>query len=273
MVIFPNAKINAGLSVIRKRNDGFHDIESVFYPIGLCDALEYLPAGDELPENPALITYSGPFSVIGKDICIKLIEVLRKSFSFPVLRVNLHKNIPAGAGLGGGSSDAAFLLKSLNNNYAFGLNHGQLEELAGRIGSDCPFFINNKPCLVTGRGEILESIDLNLKGYYLVIVCPDIQVSTAEAYREVIPLLKSPGLRELVREKVDNWKYLIINQFEDPVFKKHPVLKKIKEELYCIGADYASMTGSGSAVYGLFSSEPDIKGEFNGCFIHREQLQ
>jgi 4-diphosphocytidyl-2-C-methyl-D-erythritol kinase len=270
MVIFPNAKINIGLSVIRKREDGFHDIESVFYPVGLCDALEYLPAGESLATNQDTISYSGRFPVTGKDICIKLVELLRESYSFPILRLHLHKNIPAGAGLGGGSSDAACLLKSLNNRFGFGLDQAQLGEYAGRIGSDCPFFINNMPRLVTGRGEKLQDIHLSLEGMFLVLVCPAINVSTADAYREVTPTHKSSSLQELVRESPDKWKDLIINQFEVPVFKKFPAIKKIKEKLYHMGAVYASMTGSGSAVYGLFRSEPEITGEFRDCFVHTE---
>jgi 4-diphosphocytidyl-2-C-methyl-D-erythritol kinase len=272
MVIFPNAKINIGLSVIRKRNDGFHDIESIFYPIGLCDSLEYLPAGKIPATDTASLTYSGPFPVTGKDICIKLTEMLRDLFSFPALRMHIHKNIPSGAGLGGGSSDAAFLLKSLNSLYSFELNQAQLEELAGRIGSDCPFFIRNNPCLVTGKGEFLQEIHLSLKGYYLMLVCPGIQVSTAEAYREVIPSGKSPNLPELAGEPVDIWKHLIINQFEDPVFRKYPLLAETKKELYDMGAIYVSMTGSGSAIYGLFRSEAEIPEHFSNYFIFTEWL-
>jgi 4-diphosphocytidyl-2-C-methyl-D-erythritol kinase len=272
MVIFPNAKINIGLSVINKRDDGFHDIESIFYPIGLCDSLEYLPAGDTPVIDTAPISYSGRFPVAGKDICIKLIEILRDLFSFPSLRMHLHKNIPSGAGLGGGSSDAAFLLKSLNSLYSFGLNQEQLEVLAGRIGSDCPFFIKNNPCLVTGKGELLQEINLSLKGYFMMIVYPGIQVSTAEAYREVIPSDKSPKLLELSREPVDQWKYLIINQFEDSVLRRYPSLAEIKKELYDMGAVYSSMTGSGSAIYGLFRSEANITRQFSDYFIFREWL-
>jgi 4-diphosphocytidyl-2-C-methyl-D-erythritol kinase len=272
MVIFPNAKINIGLSVIRKRDDGFHDIESIFYPVGLCEALEYLPADDKTTGNNDNITYSGRFPVEGKDICIKLVELLRESFSFPVLRLHLHKNIPAGAGLGGGSSDAAFLLKSLNSRFGFGLNPGQLEDVAARVGSDCPFFIWNKPCLVTGRGDRMEEIQLNLEGFFLVLICPLINVSTSEAYREVRPIQAASGLDKLVSRNVGMWKNLIINQFEDPVFKRYPRIKKIKEELYRMGAVYASMTGSGSAVYGLFRSEPELSGDLSDCFIHREWL-
>jgi len=272
MVIFPNAKINIGLSVIRKRPDGFHDIESIFYPVRLCDALEYLPASESGTDNHDTISYSGRPVVINKDICIKLIELLRESFSFPVLRLHLHKNIPAGAGLGGGSSDAAFLLNSLNGRFGFGLDQAQLRECAGRIGSDCPFFINNKSCLVTGRGEKLEDIQLSLEGLFLVLVCPGINVSTAEAYKEVTPTHQSPALRELVQENTYKWRDLIINQFEVPVFKKYPEIKKIEEKLYHLGAVYASMTGSGSSVYGIFRSEPEIHSEFNECFVYREQL-
>ena len=271
MIIFPNAKINLGLSVIRKRNDGFHDIESIFYPIGLCDVLEYIPV-ENIPENES-ISYSGPFAVKDKDICLKLTEMLRDSFSFPALRMHIHKNIPAGAGLGGGSADAAFLLKSLNGFYSFGLNQEQLEAWAARIGSDCPFFIKNNPCLVTGKGENLQDIQLNLKGYYILLIYPGIHASTADAYKEIIPSLKSADLQDMSRKPVDQWKYLIMNDFENPVFRKYPLLAGIKKELYSMGAVYASMTGSGSAIYGLFRSEIIIPQQFSNYFIFREWLK
>jgi len=272
MVIFPNAKINIGLSVIRKREDGFHDIESIFYPVGLNDALEYLPISGSTKGVSDKIAYSGRFPVKGKDICIKTIELLRESFSFPCLDLHLHKSIPPGSGLGGGSSDAAFLLNSLNNNYGFGLNREQLEEMAGRIGSDCPFFIRNKPCLVTGRGEKLEIIQLSLEGFYLVLVCPGIHLSTTDAYREVTPVQDSTDLPTVAYTSIEKWKELIINQFEGSVFRKYPRIKEIKIELYKLGAIYASMTGSGSAVYGLFRSKIEITDKFSDCFIHREWL-
>lgn len=272
MVIFPNSKINIGLSVIRKREDGFHDIESIFYPVGLCDALEYLPVSESDTANHDSISYSGSITVTGKDICIKLVELLRGSYHFPKLSLHLLKKIPAGAGLGGGSSDAAHLLKSLNMRFGFGLDQAKLEEIAGKVGSDCPFFIKNRPCLVTGRGDKLEELQLSLEGLFIVLIYPGINVSTAEAYREITPVQLSPGLRELVREPVDRWKDLILNQFEIPVFKKHPVIGEIREKLYRMGAIYASMTGSGSAVYGLFRSEPEIHSEFNECFVYRERL-
>lgn len=268
MVIFPNAKINIGLSVIRKRDDGFHDIESIFYPIGLCDALEYVPQKN-IEKNES-VSYSGPFPVEGSDICLKLTMMLREYFSFPALRMHIHKNIPSGAGLGGGSADAAFLLRSLNGKYTFGLNPEHLEAWATRVGSDCPFFIRNSPCLVTGKGDSLQDIDLSLKGYYFILVYPGIHASTAEAYKEIIPSNKPADLRDLAGKPIDQWKYLIVNQFENPVFRKYPLLAGIKEELYHLGAVYASMTGSGSALYGLFRSEIEIPTGFSNYFIFRE---
>ena len=271
MVIFPNAKINLGLSVLRKREDGFHDIESIFYPTGLCDILEFIPA-ENTSQNDS-ISYSGLFPVEGKDICLTLTEMLRNSFSFPVLRMHIHNNIPAGAGLGGGSADAAFLLKSLNEYFTFGLNPLQLEKWAARIGSDCPFFVRNHPCLVTGKGESLQDIELDLNGYYFLLVYPGIHMSTAEAYKDIIPSLKSADLRDGIRKPVDQWKYLITNHFEDPVFRKYPLLADIKKELYRMGAVYASMTGSGSALYGLFQSEIIIPQQFSSYFIFKEWLR
>lgn len=271
MVIFPNAKINLGLSVMRKRDDGFHDIESIFYPTGLCDALEYIP-GENMSQNDS-ISYSGLFPVEGKDICLKFTEMLRDSFSFPFLRIHIHKNIPSGAGLGGGSADAAFLLKSLNDFFSFGLNQEQLEKWAAGIGSDCPFFVRNHPCLVTGKGENLQEIKLNLKGYYFLLIYPGIHASTAEAYKEIIPSHKSAGLLDMTRKPVDQWKYVVTNHFENAVFRKYPLLADIKKELYSMGAVYASMTGSGSALYGLFQSEIKIPQQFSNYFIFSEWLK
>jgi 4-diphosphocytidyl-2-C-methyl-D-erythritol kinase len=271
MVIFPNAKINLGLSVIRKRHDGFHNIESILYPTGLCDALEYIPE-KKTAENDS-ISYSGPFPVEGKDICLKLTEMLRESFSIPSLRMHIHKKIPSGAGLGGGSADAAYLLTSLNEFFSFGLNQEQLEARAARIGSDCPFFIRNSPCLVTGKGEFLQNIELSLKGYYFMLIYPGIHARTAEAYKEIIPLLESFDLQDLVSQPADQWKYLILNHFEIPVFRKYPLLAEIKKELYNMGAVYASMTGSGSALYGLFHSETQIPKQFSNYYIYREWLK
>lgn len=271
MVIFPNAKINIGLSVIRKRSDGFHDIESIFYPVGLCDALEYIQA-EETQENDS-VSYSGPFPVESRDICLKLTEMLRDSFSIPALRMHIHKNIPPGAGLGGGSADAAFLLKSLNETYSLDLNPEQMEIWAARIGSDCPFFVRNTPCLVTGKGEYLREIQLSLKGYYFILVFPGILSSTAEAYREIIPSGKSADLVSAVRKPVDQWKNFIANQFEEPVFRRYPLLAEIKKELYNMGAVFASMSGSGSAIYAIFHSEVRIPSRFSNYTTYKEWLK
>lgn len=273
MILFPNAKINIGLSVIRKRSDGFHDIETIMYPIGLCDALEYIEEQEgTIPGNLTTIAYSGNVSITGQDICLKVIQMLEEMFPLPSVRMHLLKNIPVGAGLGGGSSDAAFLLKSLNEQFSFGLSNDQMEELAGRIGGDCPFFIRNKPCLVSGKGDQLRDIPLKLEGYWLLLVYPGIIISTREAYQEIIPENKSVNLHDLIQQPPGQWRNTIKNQFEDSVYRKYPLLAEIKKELYRMGAVYSSMSGSGSGMYGIFNSEVKIPEKFKSYFIYKEFL-
>lgn len=274
MILFPNAKINIGLSVIRKRCDGFHDIETIMYPIGLYDALEYIEETEgTIPGNITTITYSGNVSITGQEICLKVIQMLEEMFPLPSLKIHLLKKIPVGAGLGGGSSDAAFLLISLNKKYSLGLSRDQLEELAGRIGGDCPFFIRNKPCFISGKGELLRDIPIKLDGYWLFLVYPGIIISTKEAYQQVIPGEKSVTLHDLVQQPPDKWRNTIKNQFEDSVFRKYPVLAEIKDELYRMGAVYSSMSGSGSGIYGIFNSEVKIPEKFKSYFTYQECLK
>jgi len=272
MILFPNAKINIGLSVIRKRRDGYHDIETVMYPIGLCDVLEYIEEKNSNQDSKISITYSGNISFTGQDICMKAINLLEESHKVPALKIHLLKNIPAGAGLGGGSSDAAFLLNSLNKTFAFGLTSDQLEDLSVHIGSDCPFFIRNRPSFVTGKGDKLQDLPAMLKGYFLLLLYPGIPVNTKEAYSGVIPEDKSYNLRELILEPVDRWKYYIKNQFEDLVFRKYPIIAEIKKELYDMGAVFASMSGSGSTLYGIFRTRVKIPAKFSSYFTHLELL-
>lgn len=272
MILFPNAKINIGLSIIRKRDDGFHDIETIMYPIGLCDALEYIEEKESKTQGKISITYSGNVSFISQDICLRVIQLLEEMFHLPSLRMHLLKNIPAGAGFGGGSSDAAFLLKSLNELYSFGLSSDRLEKLAGSIGGDCPFFIRNKPCLVSGKGDLLQETRVNLEGYWLFLVYPGVIISTKEAYQEVIPAYRSENLNDLIQQPLDHWKNCIKNQFEDSVCRKYPLLSEIKEGLYKMGAVYASLSGSGSGLYGIFRSEVKIPAIFNSYFTYQEFL-
>lgn len=249
MLFFPNAKINLGLHILNRRNDGFHDIETLMLPIDLCDALEFVPS------NKTCLTYSGNKMDISpdKDLCMKAYLLLASEFSIPEISIHLHKIIPTGAGLGGGSADAAFMLKSLNTYFNLNLSNDKLIEMASSIGSDCPFFINNSPCIVSGKGEILEPIDFSLKNFKFFVVHPEIHINTAWAYSLSKPDSKRPSLKSIIQNTPpENWREFIKNDFEEIVFTKYPEIQRIKEKLYSLGAIYASMTGSGSAVFGIF---------------------
>jgi len=269
MVIFPNAKINIGLNVTNKRTDGFHNIETILYPIGLSDILEINPFDQFDFKNTGLTVENKNFE---SNLCYHAYQALQKDFSLPLVNIHLHKITPFGAGLGGGSSDASFTLKALNSLFNLNLNEKNLIKYAEKIGSDCPFFILNKPAFVQGKGEILSEINFSLKGYYLILVHPGIHVNTAKAYSQITPEKPKSNIKELINEPPGNWQNTIKNDFEDSVFKKHPELKTIKEELYSLGAVYASMSGSGSTIYGIFNKKTDLKNRFNKYFIWTEAL-
>jgi 4-diphosphocytidyl-2-C-methyl-D-erythritol kinase len=265
MICFPNAKINLGLNIIEKRADGFHNIETVFYPIPLVDILEVLlnpPSG----KTEMKITGMNVPGEIADNLCLKAYRLLNAEYSLPPVRIILHKLIPMGAGLGGGSSDGAYTLTSLNTLFNLGLSNLQLIKYASHLGSDCAFFINNIPAIGKGRGNELEDSVLSLKGYYLVLVKPDIHIGTAEAYAGVQPFRPKKTSGSEVLLPLAEWKDKLVNDFEMSIFPKHPEIKKIKEQLYDLGAVYASMTGSGAAVYGIFKEEIIYKNIFTNCF-------
>jgi 4-diphosphocytidyl-2-C-methyl-D-erythritol kinase len=257
MIVFPNCKINLGLHIARKRDDRFHDIQTVFYPLQLRDALEIIPnnSSQEPANRTGRLTVSG-LPIEGEtnnNLCIKAYELLKRDFpQLPGINIYLHKAIPMAAGLGGGSSDGAFMLKLLNEKFTLNLSVEKMLDYSLELGSDCPFFIINKPCYATGRGEMLETIPLNLSNYSWMLVQPGIQINTAWAFGQVTPSTPQRSLREIVLQPAETWKGLLTNDFESPVFKHYPALKEIKEELYASGAIYASMTGSGSCIYGIF---------------------
>jgi len=247
MILYPNAKINIGLNILKRRNDGYHDISSVFYPIyNLYDILEVIPS------SKFSFTCSGIFTSKTNNICLKAYEILNQDFDVGNVSIHLDKKIPIGAGLGGGSSDATFLLKALNILFNLKMSKNQLNEYAKKIGADCPFFIDNTPKYVTGVGDIMKSLDLNLFDYDIKFTFPEISVSTAEAYKNVIPKDSEHKLMQYIREPINKWKGNIKNDFEESVFKNYPSLKELKKEIYSKGAIYASMTGSGSVLYGVF---------------------
>lgn len=259
MLLFPNAKLNLGLNIIRKREDGYHDIETVFYPVGLKDALEGIKSGIGSPvggTNAGVSFSSSGLPVAGNtddNLCVKAYHLLQKDFpGLPPIQLHLHKAIPMGAGLGGGSADGAFTLLLLDQLCQLNLSREQLIRYALELGSDCPFFIVNKPCIATGRGEQIQEIELDLSMYRFVIIHPGIHVSTASAFSQIIPAKPAQTVADIIRLPVHQWKELLVNDFERTVSQMHPEIAAIKQELYQKGAVYASMTGSGSTVFGIF---------------------
>jgi len=255
MITFPNCKINLGLRVVSRRADGYHDLETVFYPIPLFDALEIVPAADERGR----FTQSG-IQLDGNaddNLVLKAYRLLSNDFDLPQVDVYLRKNVPVGAGLGGGSSDAAFMLKLLNEYASLHLNEEKLEQYAARLGADCPFFIRNKPVLAKGTGNQFSEIDLSLRGYFLYLVKPDIFISTKEAFAAIVPGKPETSVGEIVKLPVDQWKGRLLNDFEESVSERHPEIRQIKETLYVRGAMYAAMSGSGSSVFGIFKIKPE----------------
>lgn len=260
MISFPNCKINLGLRILRKRNDGYHDLETVFYPLPFYDIVELIHGPGE-----GSFTGSG-LQVAGEaehNLCFKAFQLLKKDFpELPAVQLHLHKTIPMGAGLGGGSADGAFTLQLLNQKFRLGLSRDQLLAYALQLGSDCPFFIINKPCFATGRGEQLEEIKVDLSAYRVVLVTPGIHVNTAKAFSEIQPAMPSKSVKEIIQQPVTTWKDELINDFEISVFKNYREIKEVKDQLYARGAIYASMTGSGSSVFGIFPKDGET------AFIH-----
>lgn len=259
MVSFPPCKINLGLNVTRKRPDGYHDIATCFYPVPWTDALEIIPS-----RNFTFSTSGDPVpGAMADNLCVRAYELLKKDFSLKPVSVHLLKKIPIGAGLGGGSADGAFTLKVLNDLFALGLDKQKLIEYAAMLGSDCPFFIEAKPAIGTGRGEILSPVDVSLKGNYLIIVKPEVSISTAQAFSETVPRESGFDIRAIIeKHPVGEWKHTLKNDFEESTFKRFPVIEAIHTKLYAFGAKYASMSGSGSAVFGIFEEEIDLRKEF-----------
>lgn len=257
MIVFPHCKINLGLQVLCKRSDGFHDIATVFYPVPVKDALEIIPtSGIDQPNmhNYGLTVQGSP----ADNLCIKAWYLLQQDFpELPPVQIHLLKNIPMGAGLGGGSADGAFMLQLLNDKFHLRLSATQLVAYALQLGSDCPFFIIGKPCYATGRGEIIEPLDIDLSGYRLVIIQPGIHINTGWAFGRLAAgtAPKTSTVKEAVMQPVSAWKQYLVNDFEQPVFDEHPAIRAAKEQLYQMGATYAAMTGTGSVVFGLFSKE------------------
>ncbi|MFI5164528.1 MAG: 4-(cytidine 5'-diphospho)-2-C-methyl-D-erythritol kinase [Bacteroidia bacterium] len=283
MVCFPNAKINIGLNIVRKRDDGFHDIESVMYPLQgiIYDALEVIQSSEFKVQSSGIKIPGNE----NENLCVKAYHLIKKDYpQIPTIEIHLHKAIPIGAGLGGGSADAAFFIRLLNDTFELGLAWGEMHHYAKQLGSDCSFFITNKPVFAEGKGDEMESLNFSLSDYHIALIYPNIHINTAQAYSMVKPRILEQSnnrtgehsnvlnsnvrmfecsLPELIKLPIEQWKNKIVNDFEDSVFPQFPELKKIKEKLYSLGAVYASMSGSGSAVYGIFKKETKLKKKFS----------
>ena len=257
MISFPNCKINLGLYIIGKRSDGYHDLETVFLPIPVEDCLEI-----ERSTNESSIAVSG-LTIDGTrdtNLCWKAYQLLKNKFDLPPIEIKLHKQIPTGAGLGGGSSNGAFTLRLLNEKFNLKLKQYELLDLAAQLGSDCPFFIINQPCIGSGRGDILTPISLpQVEDLFGILVMPGIHISSAWAFQQITPAKPTKAIKDLISLPMQEWKNQLHNDFEEPVFKSHSELRKIKDELYHRGAIYASMSGSGSAIYGIFAELPSFQ--------------
>jgi 4-diphosphocytidyl-2-C-methyl-D-erythritol kinase len=274
MIAYPNAKINLGLHVVNKRPDGYHQIETVFYPIALSDILEIAEVHDKGKNQACHFEQTGiPIDLpAGENICVKAYELLSGRYPLPSVKMHLHKIIPVGSGLGGGSSDGTATLILLNSMFNLGIDPYGMASLALQLGSDCPYFVFNEPMLATGRGEVLTSLKISLEKYFLLIVHPGFPVSTRWAYEHVLPSMQRIPLSERIAEPVYNWKDRLINQFEEAVFHQYRDIKHLRDTLYQMDAVYASLSGSGSAVYGLFNNRPRIPREMSPYFTWVEKL-
>lgn len=275
MITFPNAKINLGLNIVEKRPDGYHNLETIFYPINLQDALEVTRRENNDKEYTLHISGSPLEGEPEDNLVVKAYKLLKKDYPglLPV-DIHMYKHIPAGAGLGGGSSDAACMIKLLNDKFSLGLSTERMEEYAVKLGADCAFFIRNKPVFATGIGNLFEPVELSLKGYHIILIKPDIFVSTRDAFAEIKPVRPAVSLKEIVKQPMETWKHSMKNDFEDSVFKKFPEIAAIKDELYDWGAVYAAMSGSGSSVYGIFKAPiENVEDKFCGCFCRQRALE
>ena len=256
MISFPNAKINIGLNITGRRSDGYHDLETIFYPIKINDALEFTEAAEMKFESSG-IEIPG---YANENLCLQAYDLLRKQFDLPNLHIHLYKNIPIGAGLGGGSADAAFFIKMVNEYFALSLDVAQMQDFCRKLGADCAFFLENKPVFAYGKGDQFEDLDLNLSDYYKVLVMPPVHVSTGEAYRGVKPSKPSLSLKDLVQLPIAAWQGKVTNDFENHILNSHPQIREVKGQLIQSGALFTLMSGSGASVYGIFEKSVNLSG-------------
>lgn len=269
MITFPKAKINLGLNVVERRADGYHNIETVFFPVPLTDALELHRMDDGFPSAVDCDLKVTNMNIAGceqDNLVVRAYKLLAADFKLPRVHVHLHKGIPTQAGMGGGSSDCAAMISLLNESFSLGLGIDEMESYAVKLGADCPFFITSRPAYAEGIGEKLQPIDLQLEGWHLGVVRPDIPVPTKEAYARIKPTPTVKKCREIVMQPVETWREELVNDFEKSVFAIHPEIGSIKERLYSLGAVYAAMSGSGSSVFGLFRNKVELSGHFSDMF-------
>lgn len=268
MLTFPSCKINLGLLITDKRPDGFHNLQSCFYPVRWQDVLEIIPS-TEIAFNSSGLSIPGSSR---DNLCLRAYNLLRTDFQLSPVQMHLHKIVPIGAGLGGGSADAAFTLKLLNEQFQLSLTIAQLEDYARRLGSDCAFFIQNRPLYCTEKGDVFTEINLDLAGYYIVLVYPKVAISTAEAYAGVRPKQPAIPLYQLLEQPIATWQGTVHNDFEDSLFPQYPILAQLKQQLYDAGAVYASMSGSGSTVYGIFDAPAGDLNQFAAYHVWEGKL-
>ncbi|MEO6135810.1 MAG: 4-(cytidine 5'-diphospho)-2-C-methyl-D-erythritol kinase [Ginsengibacter sp.] len=264
MVAFPHCKINLGLNILRKREDGYHDIETVFYPIPIFDIVEIITS-----EDKTHFTHSGiDTGEYENNLCFKAFHLVKNDFpNLPHVAIHLHKVIPIGAGLGGGSSDASFILSLLNDKYNLGISELKLFDYAIQLGSDCPFFLKHQTSFATGRGEILSPLNLDLSGYNIVIINPEIHINTKEIFQKIIPSIPAKRIDKIISQNIKTWRNELVNDFEKVVFPIHFELSEIKNRLYQQGAEYASMTGTGSTLFGIFKKDKKITTSFDDKYF------
>lgn len=270
MIIFPIAKVNLGLNVVERRPDGYHNLQTVFYPVGIQDALEIFPMAEDFPSEVDCDIKVSNIPIEGdeqRNLVARAYQLLKQDFpNLPRLHVHLYKGIPTQAGMGGGSSDASAMLRLLNTSFQLNLSDEKLISYASKLGADCAIFILNRPAYAEGIGEKLYPMDIDLSGWYMAVVRPDIPVPTKEAFARIKPHFPQKCCRDIVMQPVETWKEELVNDFEESVFALHPKLAAIKERLYQLGATYAAMSGSGSALFGLFRQPIDLRSSFEGMF-------
>ncbi len=277
MITFPIAKINLGLNVVEKRPDGYHNLQTVFYPIAIKDALEVQAMDEGFPSDVDCDLKVTNIVIEGdeqRNLVVRAYKLLKEDYpTLPRIHTHLWKGIPTQAGMGGGSSDCAYMITLLNKMFKLGLSDEQMIGYAARLGADCAFFIKSEPCYAEGIGEKMQPIALSLKGWYIGVVRPDIPVPTKEAFSRIHPHYPAVNCKEAVMQPVETWKDTLVNDFEESVFALHPEIGAIKDELYKMGATYAAMSGSGSALFGLFKEKPDfLSGHFSGMFTFVGEL-